>query len=95
MPRGYPKAAKQGQPARKATTPNAPAALQQPAQPEQPAAHRGPVRSQDIDSMAGAELRAYARRIGVSGRDCDSLAEDRLRQNCKLFLNAHFQALTE
>lgn len=57
------------------------------------AVRRGPVRSMDIDALQGDELRTYARRIGVSGRDCNELGEDRLRQNCKLFLNQHFQEL--
>jgi hypothetical protein len=36
--------------------------------------------------MAGALLKAYARRIGIQQRDVDGLTEDRLRQNCKAML---------
>jgi hypothetical protein len=36
-----------------------------------------------IDDMAGAKLKAYARRIGIMPRDVEGLSEDRLRQNCK------------
>ena len=39
-----------------------------------------------IDDMAGALLKAYARRIGIQQRDVDGLTEDRLRQNCKAML---------
>lgn len=55
----------------------------------------GPPPSRDIDSLAGAALREYARAIGVSTRDCEHLSEDRLRQNCKAFLQHHFELLTE
>jgi hypothetical protein len=39
-----------------------------------------------IDTMDGALLRAYARRIGIMQRDVDGLTKDRLRQNCKALL---------
>lgn len=99
MPRGVPANGQRRKPSPKAVSakpvkvkaapPKAPAA-------EQPieAVQRGPVRSVDIDSLQGEALRTYARRIGVSGRDCNELGEDRLRQNCKLFLNQHFQELS-
>ncbi len=98
MPRGVPKAGHRRKPA--------PVAASQPkklvAPPKVPphatpivVEQRGPVRSVDIDSLQGDALRTYAKRIGVSGRDCADLTEDRLRQNCKLFLNQHFMALME
>lgn len=60
-----------------------------------PQDRRQPPRSVDIDSLSGDELRSYARRIGISPRDCEHLTEDRLRQNCKAFLQHHFELLTE
>lgn len=36
-----------------------------------------------VDAIAGDELKAYARSIGITQRDVDGLSEDRLRQNCK------------
>lgn len=54
-----------------------------------------PPRSVDIASLAGDALRSYARRIGVSRRDCEGLTEDRLRQNCKAFLANHFELIAE
>lgn len=62
---------------------------------EPAAAPEGPARSVDIDGLSGEALRTYARRIGVSRRDCDGLTEDRLRQNCKAFLAHHFELITE
>ncbi len=36
-----------------------------------------------VDAIDGAELKAYARSLGITQRDVDGLSEDRLRQNCK------------
>lgn len=36
-----------------------------------------------VDKIGGADLKAYARSIGITQRDVDGLTEDRLRQNCK------------
>jgi hypothetical protein len=54
-----------------------------------------PLKSVDIDLLSGEALRDYARKAGVSPRDCDHLTEDRLRQNTKLFIANHFELLTE
>jgi hypothetical protein len=52
-------------------------------------------KSRDIDSLPIAELRAYAREIGMSRRDAEELAEGRLRAGCKSHLAHHFDDLTE
>lgn len=63
--------------------------------PAQPAPDdRTPWQSRNVDALAGDELRAYARRIGVQRRDCEGLTEDRLRQNCKLFIANYFEMLS-
>ena len=54
---------------------------------------RTPWQSRDVDALAGDELRAYARRIGIQRRDCEGLTEDRLRQNCKLFIANYFELI--
>jgi hypothetical protein len=36
-----------------------------------------------VDAIDGAQLKAYARSLGITQRDVDGLSEDRLRQNCK------------
>ena len=54
---------------------------------------RTPWQSRNVDALAGDELRAYARRIGVQRRDCEGLTEDRLRQNCKLFIANYFEMI--
>lgn len=58
-----------------------------------PAEDRRPWQSRDVDALAGDELRAYARRIGIYQRDCEGLTEDRLRQNCKLFIANYFEMI--
>jgi len=40
-------------------------------------------RGHNIETMPEADLRVYARRIGLTQRDCDGLGVDRLRMNCK------------
>lgn len=50
-------------------------------------------RGQRIDTMNEAELRAYARTIGISPRDCDGLSVERLRQNCTAHLYELIDAL--
>lgn len=40
-------------------------------------------RGRNVDTMPEAELRTYARQIGITLRDAQGLAVDRLRQNCK------------
>lgn len=40
-----------------------------------------------VDAIAGVELKAYARSLGITQRDVDGLTEDRLRQNCKARIN--------
>lgn len=81
-------------------SPAAPAAQEQQvaAQVETPgrAPSRDPLqRSRDIGTMPVAELKAYAKQIGVRQRDIDELTEDRLRQNCMLTVNALVEAYTE
>lgn len=44
----------------------------------------GEVKNKSVDLMAGDELKAYAKKVGISQRDIDGLTEDRLRQNCKV-----------
>ena len=39
-------------------------------------------RHRDINTMPEAELRAYARQLGMSVRDAESLGVERLRANC-------------
>lgn len=50
-------------------------------------------RGQRLDLMDEAELRAYARTIGISPRDCDGLTVERLRQNCTAHLYELIDAL--
>ena len=65
-------------------------------EPVAPAPSRDPLqRSRDIGTMTGADLKAYAKQIGVRQRDIDELTEDRLRQNCMLTVNALVEAYTE
>jgi hypothetical protein len=64
-----------------------------PAATPAPAEDRRPWQSRDVDALAGDDLRAYALRIGVSQRDCEGLTEDRLRQNCKLFIAHYFEMI--
>lgn len=71
--------------------PAAAPSLPVPAQPEPD--DRTPWQSRNVDALAGDELRAYARRIGVQLRDCEGLTEDRLRQNCKLFIASYFEMI--
>lgn len=40
-----------------------------------------------VDAIAGTELKAYARSLGITQRDVDGLTEGRLRQNCKARIN--------
>ena len=83
-----------------AETISAPAAELQPAaqvtQPaEQPRRFDPLQRSRHIGTMPVAELKAYAKQIGVRQRDIDELTDDRLRQNCMLTVNALVEAYTE
>lgn len=80
------------EPAREPTLPGVPNAA--------PAASRAPAgirryTSRDIDTLAGDELRAYARSVGVVPRDCAGLTEDRLRQNIKLVIQQTYELLSE
>jgi hypothetical protein len=54
-----------------------------------------PLGSVDIDRLSGDELKAYAKRAGVSPRDIEFLTEDRLRQNTKLVIANHFELILE
>lgn len=71
--------------------PAAAPSLPVPAQPEPD--DRTPWQSRNVDALTGDELRDYARRIGVQRRDCEGLTEDRLRQNCKLFIASYFEMI--
>lgn len=63
----------------------------------QPVARDGwrALRSTDIDSLAGDELKQYAIQAGVMRRDVDGLTENRLRQNVKALIHEHFELLAE
>lgn len=74
--------------------------------PAQPAPHVEPVaqapapartdplqRHRNIQTMPEAELRVYARQVGVSKRDAEELAVDRLRVNCVHMVNAIIEEL--
>lgn len=50
-------------------------------------------RGRNIDRMGEAELRRYARQIGISQRDAEGLAVERLRQNCTAQLYELIDAL--
>lgn len=39
-------------------------------------------RGRNIDTMPEAELRRYARQLGIGQRDAEGLTVERLRQNC-------------
>lgn len=41
--------------------------------------------------MAGDELKAHARKIGVSERDVIGLSESRLRQNCLVMAHENLE----
>jgi hypothetical protein len=77
----------------------APMAAQQPEAPPVVESPRGPgfgdslKRGQRLDLMDEAELRAYARTIGISPRDCEGLTVERLRQNCTAHLYELIDAL--
>ena len=43
--------------------------------------------SRSVSDMAGDELKAYARKIGVTERDVQGLSEMRLRQNCMVMVH--------
>lgn len=64
-----------------------------------PGRERKPVRwadhakSRNIDSLSHDDLRAYAREIGVSRRDCEGLTLDRLRQNAKATLQHNIEQI--
>ena len=61
-----------------------------------PSMHRDPLqRGREIRTMPVAELKHYAKQIGVRQRDIDELTEDRLRQNCMLTVAALVEAYTE
>lgn len=50
-------------------------------------------RGRRIDQMPEAELRRYARQIGISQRDAEGLTVERLRQNCTAQLYELIDAL--
>ena len=61
-----------------------------------PSMHRDPLqRGREIRTMPVAELKHYAKQIGLRQRDIDELTEDRLRQNCMLTVAALVEAYTE
>lgn len=51
-------------------------------------------RHRNMATMSEAELRMYAKQIGVSRRDADCLAPDRLRQNCMTVLTSLIEELS-
>ena len=50
-------------------------------------------RHRNMDLMGEDELRDYAVQIGVQPRDAATLAPDRLKQNCRLVLDAVIEDL--
>lgn len=67
-----------------ATVATAPAPPPLEPQPAQPRSHDALQRGRSIETMPEAELRQYARQVGISARDAAELAPDRLRANCVL-----------
>lgn len=55
----------------------------------------GPLKSLDVDRLAGDDLKRYALKAGVVPRDVDGLTEDRLRQNVKLVIQQHFDLIDD
>ncbi len=47
--------------------------------------------SRSVHDMAGDELKAHARRIGVSERDVIGLSESRLRQSCLVMVHENME----
>jgi hypothetical protein len=93
--RGQQKPAKAAAPAPIAPTPvAAPAAQADPVTSLAPEGIRKSA-SKDVESLSGDDLRAYARSVGVSPRNCAELTEDRLRQNVKLVIQQTYELLTE
>ena len=70
-----------------------------PAASAQPAAvirNKDPLqKSRDIKTMPPAELKDYAKQIGVRSRDIEELTIDRLRQNCMLTVASLLAAYTD
>lgn len=52
-------------------------------------------RSADIRTMPMADLKAYAKRVGVPTKDIEGLSEDRLRQNAMLATTAFLESIAE
>lgn len=44
-----------------------------------------------IEALTGAELKAYAKFIGVALRDIENLTEERLRVNCKVRVSQNME----
>ena len=55
----------------------------------------GPLKSLDVDALAGDDLRRYARKAGVIERDVMGLTENRLRQNVKFAIQQHFDLIAD
>lgn len=47
--------------------------------------------TRSIKDMVGEDLKAYARKVGVSERDVIGLSESRLRQNCMVMAHENLE----
>ena len=47
--------------------------------------------TRSVKDMAGEDLKAYARKVGISERDVTGLSESRLRQNCMVMAHENLE----
>ena len=47
--------------------------------------------TRSVKDMAGEDLKAYARKVGISERDVIGLSESRLRQNCLVMAHENLE----
>ena len=47
--------------------------------------------TRSVKDMAGEDLKAYARKVGISERDVTGLSESRLRQNCLVMAHENLE----
>lgn len=80
---------------RRSVASDAPPVVVAPADKPVPLDLSGPLKSLDVDRLAGDDLRRYALKAGVVPRDVQGLTEDRLRQNVKLVIQQHFDLIAD